>query len=65
MSTLIELLIEFLANLLKAVQTVWNKLTKYISREIAILVYVTITVLFIFETIFITLLVALVVLRAF
>jgi len=65
MSIIIKPLVELLVKLLKTIQVVWNKLTKYINRDIAILVYVTFTVLFIFETIFITLLVALVVLRAF
>jgi len=65
MSNLLKILAELLVKLFEISQTVLDKLTKHLSKEIAILIYVTFAVAFIFETIFITLLAALVVMRLF
>jgi hypothetical protein len=61
MSTLLRPLIR----LLTSIQTVWSRLIKYIDKDTAKLVFVSLTVLMIFETVLMSLLVALVILRSF
>ncbi len=58
-------LVNPLSQLIGSIGDVWKSLRKYIDRDTAKLVFVTLTVLVIFETLLVSLLIALVVLHSF
>jgi len=61
MSSLFEILIQLISN----ARVTWNRLGKSIDKGTIRLVYITLTLLFVFETIFVSLVIALIFLRSF
>jgi len=53
------------SDLISTIQAVWKRLIQHIDKDTAKLVFVTLTVLIMFETILLSLLIALFFLRAF
>lgn len=53
------------SQLLTSIQTVWTRLIKHIDEDTAKLVFVTLTVLLVFETVLVSVLIALIVLSSF
>ena len=61
MSTLVQLFLQ----LGSSIQSVWKNLSKHIDKDTAKLVFITLTVLLIFESVLVSLLIALAVLHSF
>jgi hypothetical protein len=59
----VSVLLNPFTQLLTSIRTVWTKLSKHIDKDTAKLVFVTLTVLLIFETVLGSLLISLVVLH--
>jgi len=61
----ITLIIEFLYKPLEAIQDIWNRLIKQINKEVARLIFVVITISFIYVLLSFTMLIIIVVLKIF
>ena len=61
MSALLKILFE----LIGSIQTVWSRLSRHIDKNIASLVFIAITVTMIFETLLVSVIIAILVLRLF
>lgn len=58
-------LFETLSQLITSTRTTWNRLGKSIDKGTIRLVYITLTMLFVFETILVSLVIAFLLLRSF